>query len=79
MVKDSGLAAGKGVTVALDLHQAKQAVINLLSGPEGGEVVVEEYLEGEEATVLALTDGETVLPLLLPRTTSASWTGTKAP
>lgn len=64
VIKDSGLAAGKGVTVALDLHTAKQAVLNLLSGPEGGEVVVEEYLEGEEATLLALTDGETLLPLL---------------
>ncbi|WP_038056179.1 phosphoribosylamine--glycine ligase [Thermus amyloliquefaciens] len=64
VIKDSGLAAGKGVTVAFDLHTAKQAVTNLLSGPEGGEVVVEEYLEGEEATVLALTDGETILPLL---------------
>ncbi|WP_135255546.1 phosphoribosylamine--glycine ligase [Thermus caldilimi] len=64
VIKDSGLAAGKGVTVAFDLHTAKQAVLNLLSGPEGGEVVVEEYLEGDEATVLALTDGETILPLL---------------
>ncbi len=64
VVKDSGLAAGKGVTVALDLHTAKQAVSNILSGPEGGEVVIEEYLEGEEATVLALTDGEAILPLL---------------
>lgn len=64
VVKDSGLAAGKGVTVAFDLHTAKQAVSNILSGPEGGEVVIEEYLEGEEATVLALTDGEAILPLL---------------
>ena len=64
VVKDTGLAAGKGVTVAFDLHQAKQAVANILNRAEGGEVVVEEYLEGEEATVLALTDGETILPLL---------------
>ena len=64
VVKDSGLAAGKGVTVAFDLHQAKQAVANILNRAEGGEVVVEEYLEGEEATVLALTDGETILPLI---------------
>ena len=49
VVKDSGLAAGKGVTVAFDLHQAKQAVANILNRAEGGEVVVEEYLEGEEA------------------------------
>jgi len=64
VIKDSGLAAGKGVTVAFDLHTAKQAVANILNRAEGGEVVIEEYLEGEEATVLALTDGETLLPLL---------------
>ncbi len=64
VVKDSGLAAGKGVTVAFDLHTAKQAVANILNRAEGGEVVIEEYLEGEEATVLALTDGETILSLL---------------
>ena len=64
VVKDSGLAAGKGVTVAFDLHTAKQAVVNILNRAEGGEVVIEEYLEGEEVTVLALTDGEEVLPLL---------------
>jgi phosphoribosylamine--glycine ligase len=64
VIKDSGLAAGKGVTVAFDLHTAKQAVANILNRAEGGEVVIEECLEGEEATVLALTDGKTVLPLL---------------
>ncbi len=67
VVKDSGLAAGKGVTVATDLHQAKQAVANILGHPDEagrGEVVVEEYLEGTEVTVLALTDGETIRPLL---------------
>jgi len=64
VIKDSGLAAGKGVTVAFDLHTAKQAVANILNRAEGGEVVIEEYLEGEEATVLALTDGKAVLPLL---------------
>ncbi len=64
VVKDSGLAAGKGVTVAFDLHTAKQAVANILNRAEGGEVVIEEYLEGEEATVLAVTDGEEILPLL---------------
>jgi phosphoribosylamine--glycine ligase len=64
VIKDSGLAAGKGVTVAFDLYTAKQAVANILNRAEGGEVVIEEYLEGEEATVLALTDGKTVLPLL---------------
>ncbi|RDI94556.1 phosphoribosylamine--glycine ligase [Meiothermus sp. QL-1] len=64
VVKDSGLAAGKGVTVATELQQARQAVLNILSGPERGEVVIESYLEGPEVTVLALTDGVTIRPLL---------------
>jgi len=64
VVKDSGLAAGKGVTVATELHQAKQAVTNILSGPEPGEVVIEEFLTGPEVTVLAVTDGQTIVPLL---------------
>lgn len=64
VVKDSGLAAGKGVTVATTLHQAKQAAANILSGPESGEIVVEEFLSGPEVTVLAVTDGETIKPLL---------------
>lgn len=67
VVKDSGLAAGKGVTVAQTVHQAKQAVANIL-GPadeaRGGEVVVEEFLEGPEVTVLAVTDGVTIKPLI---------------
>jgi len=64
VVKDSGLAAGKGVTVASELHQAKQAVTNILCGPEPGEVVIEEFLTGPEVTVLAVTDGQTIVPLL---------------
>ncbi len=64
VVKDSGLAAGKGVTVATSLQQAKQAVMNILSGAERGEIVVEEFLQGPEVTVLAVTDGVTIRPLL---------------
>ncbi|MCX7740395.1 MAG: phosphoribosylamine--glycine ligase [Meiothermus sp.] len=64
VVKDSGLAAGKGVTVATNLHQAKQAAANILSGPERAEIVIEEYLNGPEVTVLAVTDGITIVPLL---------------
>ena len=64
VVKDSGLAAGKGVTVATDLHQAKQAVINILESPEPSEIVIEEFLRGPEVTVLAITDGTTIKPLL---------------
>ena len=64
VVKDSGLAAGKGVTVATSLQQAKQAATNILSGPERAEIVIEEFLSGSEVTVLALTDGITIKPLL---------------
>ncbi|WP_297859645.1 phosphoribosylamine--glycine ligase [Meiothermus sp.] len=64
VVKDSGLAAGKGVTVATSLQQAKQAVANILSGAEQAEVVIEEFLSGPEVTVLAVTDGITIRPLL---------------
>jgi phosphoribosylamine--glycine ligase len=64
VVKDSGLAAGKGVTVATTLQQAKQAAANILSGPEQAEIVIEEFLSGPEVTVLAVTDGQTVRPLL---------------
>lgn len=64
VVKDSGLAAGKGVTVATNLHQAKQAAANILSGAEPSEIVVEEFLSGPEVTVLAITDGQTIKPLL---------------
>lgn len=64
VVKDSGLAAGKGVTVATTRHQAKLAVSNILSGSEPGEVVIEEFLHGVEVTVLAVTDGESIVALL---------------
>lgn len=64
VVKDSGLAAGKGVTVATTLHQAKQAAANILSGAEPSEIVIEEFLSGSEVTVLAITDGQTIRPLL---------------
>lgn len=68
VVKASGLAAGKGVVVADDAAQALAAVADMLSGTAfgsaGTEVVLEERMEGEELSCFALTDGETVLPLL---------------
>jgi phosphoribosylamine--glycine ligase len=63
VVKADGLAAGKGVTVAMDELTARQAVADSLTGAFGaaGEfVVVEEYLEGLECSLLAFTDGDTV-------------------
>ncbi|MBZ0229371.1 MAG: phosphoribosylamine--glycine ligase [Bauldia sp.] len=66
MIKADGLAAGKGVTVAMDLDAALAAVDDCFAGAfgaAGAEVVVEEFLAGEEASFFALSDGETVVPL----------------
>ncbi|MEA2012895.1 MAG: phosphoribosylamine--glycine ligase [Verrucomicrobiota bacterium] len=66
VVKADGLAAGKGVTVALTLDDALNAVQYCFEGgfgEAGTEVVVEEFLSGEEASILAFTDGKTILPL----------------
>jgi len=63
VVKADGLAAGKGVTVAETVEAAHTAIERLFAA-ETKQVVVEEYLVGEEVSVLALTDGITVRPLL---------------
>ena len=66
VVKADGLAAGKGVTVAMTLTEAEDAVREIFSGKfgaAGAEAVIEEFLEGEEASFFALTDGHTVVPL----------------
>jgi phosphoribosylamine--glycine ligase len=67
VVKADGLAAGKGVIVAETLAQAESAVTDMLSGNAFGEagcrVVIEEFLEGEEASFIVLVDGKHVLPM----------------
>ena len=65
VVKADGLAAGKGVVVAKTLEEAEAAVDALLSGTfgsAGAEIVVEEFLEGEEVSFFALCDGVTAMP-----------------
>ncbi|MBS0475832.1 MAG: phosphoribosylamine--glycine ligase [Proteobacteria bacterium] len=65
VIKADGLAAGKGVTVAMTLSEAEAAVRDIFDGrfgAAGAEAVVEEFLEGEEASFFALTDGHTVVP-----------------
>jgi len=68
VIKADGLAAGKGVTVAETQEEAEAALDDALRqgifGEAGQKVVIEEFLEGEEMTVLAFVDGETVLPLV---------------
>ena len=67
VVKADGLAAGKGVIVARTVEEANEAVRDMLSGnafgDAGAKVVVEEFLEGEEASFLAFTDGRNIIPL----------------
>jgi phosphoribosylamine--glycine ligase len=67
VIKADGLAAGKGVTVAADLAEAERAVREALDekrfGSAGAEILIEEYLDGVEASLLAFTDGKTVLPM----------------
>lgn len=65
VVKADGLAAGKGVTVAETLEQAQGAIREIFSGrfgAAGAEAVIEEFLEGEEASFFAITDGSTIVP-----------------
>jgi phosphoribosylamine---glycine ligase len=66
VVKADGLAAGKGVIVAMDVDTALAAVDDMFGGAFGGagaEVVIEEFMQGEEASFFVLCDGETVLPI----------------
>ena len=67
VVKADGLAAGKGVIIAETIAEAEAAVDNILGGQfgsAGAELVIEAFLEGEEASFFALVDGENVLPLV---------------
>ncbi len=64
VIKADGLAAGKGVTVAMTLPEAKAALAEIFSGRFGeAECVIEEFLEGEEASFFLLSDGVHTLPL----------------
>lgn len=65
VIKADGLAAGKGVTVAMTLAEAEQAIHEIFSGrfgAAGAEAVIEEFMAGEEASYFAITDGHTVVP-----------------
>ncbi len=67
VVKADGLAAGKGVTIGATRAEAEKAIEACFAGAfgtAGAEIVVEEFLEGEEASFFALVDGQTVLPLI---------------
>jgi len=83
VVKADGLAAGKGVTVAqtLDeaLNAAEDALVEGQFGTAGAEIVIEEFMEGEEISVFALCDGKTALPLASAQDHKAAYDGDKGP
>jgi phosphoribosylamine--glycine ligase len=67
VIKADGLAAGKGVVVAMTLEEAEQAITDMLAGDAfgdaGARVVIEEFLEGEEASFISMVDGVHALPM----------------
>ena len=68
VIKADGLAQGKGVLIATTREQAKQAIIDSMEhavfGQAGKQVLIEQFLDGEELTIMAFTDGRTVVPML---------------
>jgi phosphoribosylamine--glycine ligase len=82
VVKADGLAAGKGVVVAQTLAEAEAAIDMMFGGglgAAGAEVVVEEFLDGEEASFFALCDGETAIPLVSAQDHKRVFDGDKGP
>ncbi|MEQ1633787.1 MAG: phosphoribosylamine--glycine ligase, partial [Planctomycetota bacterium] len=83
VVKASGLAAGKGVTVCKKLDEARAAVNECLErrrfGDAGNTVVLEEFLEGQELSIMTLTDGQTIIPFEPARDHKAVFDGDKGP
>ncbi|GIO69951.1 phosphoribosylamine--glycine ligase [Paenibacillus sp. FSL M7-1455] len=67
VIKADGLAAGKGVTVARTMEEARQALHDIMVakvfGESGAQVVIEQFLEGQEMSILSFVDGETVRPM----------------
>ena len=83
VVKADGLAAGKGVVVAMTIEEANAAVEDMLSGNRFGDagstVVIEEFMEGEEASLLAFVDGKTVVPMIASQDHKRIFDGDKGP
>ena len=83
VVKAEGLAAGKGVIIAKDRDEAKAAVkdimINKTFGDSGARIVIEEFLEGPEVTILAVSDGRIAVPMVSSRDHKPIFDGNKGP
>ena len=82
VIKADGLAAGKGVVVAMDIETAHTAIDDMLGGQfgaAGAEVVIEEFMTGEEASFFILCDGETVLPIGTAQDHKRAYDGDEGP
>jgi phosphoribosylamine--glycine ligase len=82
VVKADGLAAGKGVTVAETLEDARAAVVDCFSGTfgaAGASVVIEEFMTGEEVSLFVLCDGQTILPLTTAQDHKRAFEGDTGP
>ncbi|MDF2787556.1 MAG: phosphoribosylamine--glycine ligase [Neobacillus sp.] len=83
VIKADGLAAGKGVTVALTLEEALQSAEEMLVGQKFGEasarVVIEEFLSGEEFSLMAFVNGEVVIPLEIAQDHKRAFDGDQGP
>ena len=83
VVKADGLAAGKGVVVAMTKQDALDAIDEMMGdhkfGAAGARVVLEEYMEGEEASLLAFTDGKTVVPMIAAQDHKRVFDGDEGP
>jgi phosphoribosylamine--glycine ligase len=83
VIKASGLASGKGVIIAEDFEKARQTAYELLSerqfGESGAEIIIEEYLTGEEVSFMAICDGDRVCPLASSKDHKARDDGGKGP
>ncbi|PEB52913.1 phosphoribosylamine--glycine ligase [Bacillus pseudomycoides] len=83
VIKADGLAAGKGVTVAMTLEEALQAVKEMLQDVKFGEaskkVVIEEFLEGQEFSLMAFVNGTAVYPMVIAQDHKRAFDGDKGP
>jgi len=83
VIKADGLAAGKGVIITEDMDTAKETVRDMLSGNSFGEaghrVVIEEFLQGEEASFIVMVDGKNILPMATSQDHKARDNGDKGP
>lgn len=83
VIKADGLAAGKGVVVAITEREALDAIDRIMEdgsfGTAGNSVVIEEFMEGEEASLLAFTDGKVIRPMISAQDHKRAFDGDKGP